>query len=668
LQVVLRAQETPAYRSAMLTLLLIARKYTTKLAQLSASLASAPSSLASADAPPVELKPILWTDPHLSRALADLQALVERAASGYPLDPLLGLLQRTAADVLAAPAESEVETRRWFADAAGWLDAALRRAGYAGSAEGTRAAEALYDRARALFAARDAQGQPATRVGRDAQAILQQADALLGALASDGATRRLLGAADALAGDAARFSTRAAAVGSREAARAAVRWRAEITRDVVGWLVPRVLRALRAVPMPRVEYVSGALDVALDALLVTAPTTRDRTLGTGASLLPDHVVVSNWSELRLDVVREDDQGAVVATPLGGGAGRGTTGAGGVSTVGRVRVSVDGLRVAAHDVGYYVCYKGPWGLGYEDEGLASLDVGRADRAGEGVRLELELEFDTAAGTGAESSWLGSWGATTAAEHADAPPLFRVIDVKADVPGLRFALDRSKHWILNKTLLQPLVAPVGRAVVRLLVARQVKAALEGLATTLGAAKRDVDRRADERGTDAEWTDWWEAVGQRFQGPARVDDEEQEPDEEGDEDAPEVETHTTPTAKGIVRTTVVQPPPPTDGLTSPPPAETSALAVGVGAQLLPGKGGAHDAHGHAGDYAGDAPATIAREALDEVQERVEAAEHAVEEAVDGAVRVREEIEGAEVRGTVRRRVEAKRGGWKSRAFDLW
>lgn len=601
------------------------------------------------------MTPVIWTDPHLSRALTDLQALLERTASGHSLAPLLALLQRTLTDVLSAPGAAEADTRAFFADAGAWLQTALTRDGYAGSREATRAAESLYDRGRALFTAKDAEGRPTSTVGRDAQALFAQADELLGAFAADKSTHRLLAALDVLSADVKRFSTRAAAAGSREAARAAATWRAELTRDALGWLVPRLLRAAGAIPMPRVEFASPTLDAALDALLLTAPRTRGRTVGASASLLPDHVRVQNWSEVRLDVVREGDGGVVLASPLAGAPGV-PAGYGGVQTATRVRVSLDGLRVAAHDVGYYVCYKPSRWLGYEDEGLVSLDVGREDRAGEGVRLELELEFDT------------SSTRTDADDSAPPEPLFRVLDVRADVPGLRFAIDRSKHWIVNKVLLQPLVAPIGRAVVKLLVARQVKTALEGVALKLGEAKRDVDRMSEKRGVDPEWADWWTALARRLASSTEPADEHDDADgNAGEEDphAPRVETHTAPTAKGLVRTTVTQPDP---EAAQPPPPETSTIAIGVGAQILPGKGGAHDAHGHADDYEGDGPAEVAREALDEVQGRVDDVERGVEGAVEEAVKVREEVDQAGARGTVRARLEAKREGWRSLAFDLW
>lgn len=637
----------------MLTLLFITRKYIARLSAISESVSNTP--VPSAENPPLSLEPVLWTEPHLAKALTDLRSIIERAASGHSLGPLLKLLKNTLNDVLSAPGNAQVETRALFADTGDWLHKALTQDGYVSSQPGTRSAESLYDRLYTFLTTKDLDGRPASPVARDAQALLAQADFLMQAFQADKSSNRLLTALDALSSDITLFTARAASTAPRAGARAAARYRAELIRDALSWLVPRLLRAAGALPMPRVEYTSGPLDAAIDALLLTAPRQRNRAFGASASLLPDSVSVQNWSEVRLDVVRTDENGVVLASPL-----QGTSvvprGLGGVTTTTRVKITVDGLRVSAHDVGYYVCYR-YWGwLGYEDEGLVSLDVGREDRAGEGIRLVLDLEFDAETSFGPNEDRIAS---------REVQPLFRVLDVQADVPGLRFALDRSKHWILNKLLLQPLVAPAGRAVVRLLVASQIKAILEQAAHTLGEAKRNADANADERGSETEWIDWWTAFaaqrGDSSQQPQVNGDQANIHEDEEDEHAPLIETHTVPTTKGIVRTTISQPEP---DAASPPQPDTTKIAVGVGAQILPGKGGPHDLHGQVET---ERPQDVAREALEEVQEGVEEVEERVEDVVDEAARVREEVDQAQVRGTVRTRVEAKRAGWRSAAFDL-
>jgi hypothetical protein len=51
-------------------------------------------------------------------------------------------------------------------------------------------------------------------------------------------------------------------------ARAQRKWREELWRDLVEWVLPRVLRMLKSVPMPWVEYTDANLDLALDSLML----------------------------------------------------------------------------------------------------------------------------------------------------------------------------------------------------------------------------------------------------------------------------------------------------------------------------------------------------------------------------------------------------------------
>ena len=41
---------------------------------------------------------------------------------------------------------------------------------------------------------------------------------------------------------------------------------------------------------------------------------------------------------------------------------------------------------------------------------------------------------------------------------AKPLFCAVDVEVALRGLSFKIDQSRHWILNKSVLQPLVGPI------------------------------------------------------------------------------------------------------------------------------------------------------------------------------------------------------------------
>jgi hypothetical protein len=93
---------------------------------------------------------------------------------------------------------------------------------------------------------------------------------------------------------------------------------------------------------------------------------------------------------------------------------------------------------------------------------------------------------------------------------------------------------------------------------------------------------------------------------------------------------------------------------------------LAIGLGAQILPGKG--EPSHLPSVQSPEEtAPIDVARQAVQEVQEGAEEVGREVQEGVKKADEVREEVEGADKRREVRERMERRKGGWKSRAFDL-
>ena len=60
-------------------------------------------------------------------------------------------------------------------------------------------------------------------------------------------------------------------------------------------------------------------------------------------------------------------------------------------------------------------------------------------------------------------------------------------------------------------------------------------------------------------------------------------------------------------------------------------------------------------------------AREAVQDVARVEEGAEEAMREGIRRAVRVREIVDGAQARGEVKERVERRRKGWRSGAFDF-
>jgi hypothetical protein len=314
----------------------------------------------------------------------------------------------------------------------------------------------------------------------------------------------------------------------------------------------------------------------------------------------------------------------------------------------MRLHVDGLRVSARGVGYYLRYKGL--VGYSDEGIGSLDIGQREKVGDGLSLDIEVEMDTVS----RNNILN-----------DSDKLFAVSLVNATIPGLSVSLDKSQHRILNKLFIQPLAAGlVGRTVLGRVVEGQVRKGLEALEMMLRGVVRGAKRKAEERIIEGdetetegpEWGDYWEAL---LDGVTPTDDIT----EEGEE-PPLIESSTTATLKGIVHTTTTQQHP---SASSPPTPSEAVLAVGAGAQLFPNKGVLHSPP----PSPSMAAAKVAREVVDEAEETIEAVSDVVggivEGAVDDAARMRDDVNDAEVRFGERESVEKKRKGWRSSVFNL-
>ncbi|EIN13043.1 hypothetical protein PUNSTDRAFT_42456 [Punctularia strigosozonata HHB-11173 SS5] len=645
-QTLIQVQRVPSYRAALQTIVALFSEYAQKISALTSVVAdvqttnpspaetglkgtdpfadppttTAPEShtdpnppVPSSSAPPVTVIPIIWTDPHLDAALADLKIILERLASGRSLDRLLSLVERLTKSIATTPAEliqvDDVanpfsQARDWFAAARRYVTAAIDDPQYAASRVGTRTAEELYDRASDILAI-SLQGD--TEFGRTLRELWSELDAFAHAISSDAAIARLVRALGSLSVHLAAFSPTA------EATHAALRIRKQVQHDLLVWVLPRLLRLLTTFPMPRVEFTSPSLDAAVDAVMVTARS-------FGASLIPDRVKVENWSEVDLDLAQSVSKAK-----------------------NRVRLHVDGLRVSARDIAYYARYKGPAILGYEDEGLLSIDIGGSgpDAVGEGLRASVDLEMD--------ADWASS-ELINESEEAGPSPLFHVNAVKVDVPGMHFAIDRSKHWIINKGILQPLAGPMARFAVGWVLQSQIKNALEAFARVGGSVQKDAVSGASE-GQPGIW-DYWRALSAHYAGSSASHQ-----DEEEDETQEQTTSYTTATMKGIIHTTQSLP---KDGASSSQPssAAETTIAVGIGAQVLPGKGGPHDHDAHEPDP------EPARRVLDQVESEVVGKVQKTEGVVENT---RHDIDVAQARKQVRERLERKRSGWRSAAFDI-
>ncbi|KAI4529006.1 hypothetical protein K525DRAFT_230140 [Schizophyllum commune Loenen D] len=595
------AHRDPRYTQALRTLLEVIRKYisiTRKTADLISH--ASPNDLP-------EGRLFYLTAP-ARRLLRDLRILAERLASGHPLSNLLHLSAQFLDSVLFSPAEVGYEIRTLFAAAGEWCDYALADPTYANSSTGMQAFGSLYDTSRRLLRS-DSEDKLAVHF----RLLVDELRIYLRLVQDDLANKRLVNSIRALDADVRQLG--ADTMGARS------RWRREFVQDVLGYLLPRILRSLRSLPiMPRVEYQDRTVDIALDSLLLTST-----PLTVTSSLTPVHFSVQNLSELYVDLAGQETDSVV-------------------TTRTRTRVHVDGIRLSAHDVGYYAKYKG-W-LSYEDEGLLSVDIGAPEGSG-GLEVGIDLDFP-------ENGSDVNTTETTGSDVTPAPA-FTVLEVRVRLSNLALTIDRSKHWLLNKLFLQPLSGPTLSVVLASVLEGKIREGLEGVARVLGEARRDArDSRRDTEGEPSVQdylTSLLSHLSTLFESAPPDPDVVQE-------------SHTDATVAGVIHTTVTKPAHEEDSEvdSEEEEGEETIIAIGGAPQLFPGKAGPHDAEDNIGGVE-----EVVEEVAEDTRSVVEKAAASTREAVRGAREIREELERSGKRKDARQRVDSKRRGWHSDAFDF-
>ncbi|KAI0314477.1 hypothetical protein OF83DRAFT_1063748 [Amylostereum chailletii] len=585
-QIVSSVQSNPAQRQSLLNILRLGHKYV--------ELLDAVSSL-SPDTETPALYPSLKMDPRLSHFLSLLKVFLERLASCYPLDSTLQKAQLVAFDIANIPAGAEGSARKLMADAATWLETALYTHEYSTSLNGTRSLESLISRGQALF-----EDPSNSKIVSDIRALWAEVQTFVDSLSSDRSTCHLVEAIDGAL-------TATVDVGAT-AISAAAHARDELKRDVIQWLLPRLVRFVTSIPFPRVEYTDASVDVAVDAFTLTP-------VSISSSLLPDHIQVSNWNEVSVDTTGTSTR---------------------LETVERVRVRIDGIRFAAENLGYFFRYK-HW-LGYEDQGVLSVIVGGDE--GKGLSVDVNIVMRTSAGENPPTSPLET-------------PLFDTEDITISIPGLHFSLNQSKNWLLNRLLVQPLAGPVVRRIFSGILQEQGRVAIDTLSVLLGR----LHALAQEEGDNGQEQS---TVMRYYNGLMRLSEDWPWASDEREEEQPQDTTATSFTAVGVVRTTV---PVAQDAGHSPPPGDLaqgeSVLAVGMAPQVV------SDPAGPYGEMDG------AASALERTGAAVQEAEESVVAAA-GDVMATAETAGSRARQAVevaqaREEFERRRSGWRSEAFTI-
>jgi hypothetical protein len=620
-QIIEQAQADPRFLAVLSILFTLAQKYIKKVIAASMTLTTATKVTASDAHVSINTASAIDLDSHLFAVLESVKMLLERF-SGYSFDILGIKLSRLMKGIAREGNTFETGLSAWLDATSTWLEHSLRHPGWVGTEEGRGEAGRLYDWVLRLL-------NEERNLKNDAQGVLDEVHAIESGLKEDRATSRVVLALKRLEEDMANFGVFSAAVATDISMKKWSQLKQELRNDVLGWLLPRILRVISVIPLPRVELKSDALDLVADRLTLSSP-----------SFIPDHIHIASYSDTLLN--------ASDATPDGSFRFASTT---------RSKIAIDGLRISARDIAYYVNAKGPICTGWLDNGLLTIDVGQQSAVGEGVKVEVELEF-------ASRKW----------SHTDDGNLFKVLEVKVDVPGLKFTLDNSRHWVFNKVILQPLAGPIIRRLLSFVLSAQIRNGLDTLnrslveiqdtaiANTRGASPSFWDylrvlltqSRAERRSGEFQRSTTPSPSSSRFHGS----DYRSESGSEENDVANDVYTriHTEPTAKGIIRTSIT-------GTADRNLVDETSIAVGIGEQILPGLGGPDR---------GPTPTLLDEaEALDEIDNLREQIEQGATRVAEQTKKTREIIHQRVERATMRlhkqREREEQNRGWRSNAFDL-
>ncbi|KAG9044478.1 hypothetical protein FS837_008096 [Tulasnella sp. UAMH 9824] len=636
--IIRQAQADPRFLQALQTMVDLVQRYYHVGLQTALSASSAAEAAASSivNDTQVEAEVDVNIDPHLKEALLRLHSVLERFVGGR-MDTALHDVEKLVHDVSLPDDDGQSAVVGILARARQWLGRALKDTDWVATDEATSELASIYDDAKGHF---NGEAPPEQKTKHDLADLGQDLQALLDTLAQDPALRRVLDAITTLTMDTAYFASVSkpdvVGLATREGRRAYAELKREVQRDILEFVVPRLIQALKIIPLPRMELKSPTVDAVLDNLNISS-----------LSFIPDNITVTNVSQLGI-------VGSDTARARGSDAGRTVVGVA-VPTVTvseavtRTRIQVKGLRVSADDIGYYANVRGPCCLGWKDWGLLSMDVGEKGAPGEGLSIDLELEL---AGEELDSP-------------TDAEPraYFSVIDVKVDAPGLAFTIKKSRHWIFNSLLLQPLLGPSAREAISIVLAQKIRETLEGIGKKLGEASRQAALNGQNR--ELNWIDWALTIFTGvppLRGPYK-DDQASESDSNSDEEEVDVldyqptpVTSNTVTAKGVIHTSH-QP--------ATLPEEDTVIAIGIGAQVL-------------SDVPVPSPTTtnptlvdVQRDALDDIQGKVDDTSRRIstveQTAEDTRTDIRRKALKAGDRYQARAEAERARSGWKSKAFDV-
>ncbi|KAK4051650.1 hypothetical protein OIV83_002790 [Microbotryomycetes sp. JL201] len=354
-KIVNEIQSKPEYSDSVNTIISLVRKYVRKSKDAVKEAAQSTSAK-------------VETNKEADSALTLLRQIVEEFTGD--LSPVFKALDKIVDDV-----KEDSRVDHIFDELDQLLDRAVNDPGYITTSRAQRRIEALWDEGQEVIKSNPAWQSDAERLSSEAQKCLKRA-------ANDKSLQQLSDRFDKW--------TRAFAAFGRTGLNLVDG--GGIWADLTQVFLPRLLGALEAVPLPRVEFTSAEVDLIIDNLRFTSD-----------SFIPDAVHFKNRNEISC---RKGY--AAYATDF--------------STA--TTISFSGLRLQAKDISFYVHKKTGW-VGVEDYGLLDVWIGH-EGSDDGLDVTLTVE--------------------NADEH-DRESYFKLQKVDVDVSGFRIRLHDTGHPIRN-----------------------------------------------------------------------------------------------------------------------------------------------------------------------------------------------------------------------------
>ncbi|KAI6108327.1 hypothetical protein F5141DRAFT_1064509 [Pisolithus sp. B1] len=261
-----RAQSDSEYKRALSTLFNTASKWVNRAVDTAADLDQATKLETFVDDPTEEK--------HLYQALYKLRVLVERLAGGKSLDDLFAYLRECALDV-----KQDEDIKAWFNDFFAYLRKCLEEPKYAHTDEAGKTYDHLRQRWQELL---DEDSDVARKWKNDVKNLRHEVYALRQAISRDPDVVRVRRAHERLCKDLERVGATAGKAGIQFALEQGS-W---FWQDMFNVYVPRLLKAVKDIPIPRTEYVDPEVDFVLENLNISS-----------LSLLPGHVYIRNITDV-----------------------------------------------------------------------------------------------------------------------------------------------------------------------------------------------------------------------------------------------------------------------------------------------------------------------------------------------------------------------------------